>query len=127
MEPGRATGRVPAWQPSTGHHATKLVLTCHDRLPLSTSACGRAWTFTAKSFSVNGLAAAAGAMRCFVSVSIATADSSIAVRLAAPKLDSSSVVAPTAATNVVPRDASIIATANASTAAAALTGQPKRA
>ena len=33
MGPGRATGRVPAWQPSTGHHASKLVLTCHDRLP----------------------------------------------------------------------------------------------
>ena len=32
---GRWSGRVPAWQPSTGHHATKLVLTCHDRLQLS--------------------------------------------------------------------------------------------
>jgi len=29
----RWSGRVPAWQPSTGHHASKLVLTCHDRLP----------------------------------------------------------------------------------------------
>ena len=42
MGPGRWSGRVPAWQPSTGHHASKLVLTCHDQLPVVQPRRGRA-------------------------------------------------------------------------------------
>ena len=46
----------PAVQPAgfllgnleTGHHASKLVLTCHDRLPLSSPARGHGWRPTAK-------------------------------------------------------------------------------
>jgi hypothetical protein len=81
----------------------------------------------AKSFSVSGLAAAADATHCSGSVGIATADSAIAARLAAPKPDSSSGAAPTAAIRRVRKDDWIIATGNASIAAAVPTGAPQRA
>ena len=83
MEPRRWSGRVPAWQPATGHHASKLVLTCHERLPLSSPAWRRAWRFLAKSFSGSGFAGAAIAVRCSGSVGTVIGDSAIAAPPAA--------------------------------------------
>jgi len=40
---GRWSGRVPAWQPYTGHHASKLVLTCHDRAAIVQPRLRRTW------------------------------------------------------------------------------------
>ena len=101
MGPGRWSGRVPAWQPSTGHHASKLVLTCHDRLPLSSPVCGLAWRFLAKSFSGSGFAVAVDARRCSGSVSTAIAGSAIVVPPVVTKRGSSRGVARTAVTSGV--------------------------
>ena len=108
MGPSRATGWVPAWQPSTGHHASKLVLTCHDPLPVFQPAMGGHWRFMARYFSVSGFAVAADATRCSGSVSTVIVDSAMVAPPAVPKHDSSSRPAPTAATNAARKAGSTI-------------------
>jgi hypothetical protein len=100
----------PPGNPATGHHASKLVLTCHDRLPLSTPARTHGWRLMAKWFFGSGLAAASDATRCSGSASTVIADTAIAVPLAALKPGSSSDAVPTAATSGAWKDDSIIAT-----------------
>jgi streptogramin lyase len=94
----------------------KLVLTCHDRLPLSSPRLRRAWRFLANWFCGSGFAAAGDVTRCSGSVSIAIADSAIAAVCAAVKPGGNNTVLPTAATNGVRRVGSIIATGNVLTA-----------
>jgi hypothetical protein len=94
----------------------KLVLTCHDRLPLSSPRLGRAWRFLAKWFCDSGFAAAVDVRRCSGSVSTVIADSAIAARCAAGKPGDDNTVLPTAAISGVRRAGSIIATGNVPTA-----------
>jgi len=109
----RWSGRVPVWQPSTGHHASKLVLTCHDRLPLSSPVSGLAWRFMAKLLSGSGFAVAAVARRCSGSVGTVIAGSVTVVPPAVTKPGCGRGAVPTAATNEVRKAGWIIATANA--------------
>ena len=100
--------------PATGHHALKLVLTCHDRLPLSSPTRIHGWRLMAKWFFGSGFAAALDATRCSGSASTVIADTVIAVPLAALKPGSSSDAAPTAVTSAARKDGSIIATGSGS-------------
>jgi hypothetical protein len=92
---------------------SKLVLTCHDRSPLSSPACRRAWIFMARRPFVNGPVSDAG--QCSGSAGTATADIAIAVPRAGQKPGAVSGAGPTAATSVARKDGSIIATASGST------------
>ena len=65
---------------------SKLVLPCHEPLPLSKAACVGGWRFMEKWFSGREFVAARDARRHFGFVRTAIADSAIAVRLAARKL-----------------------------------------
>ena len=95
---------------------SKLVLTCHDRLPLSSPRLRRAWQVMAKWFCGNGYAAAVDVMHYSGSVTTAIAGSAIAARRAAAKPGGDNTVLPTAATSGVRRAGSIIATGNVPTA-----------
>lgn len=93
----------------------KLVLTCHDRLPLSSPRLRRAWCFLAKWFCGSGFAAAVDVMWCSGSVSTVIAVSAIAVQSAAGRPGGDNVL-PTAATSGVRRAGLIIAIGNVLTA-----------
>ena len=89
----------------------------HCRCPVP--ACDDAWRwFTAKRFCGNGFALVKAAMRFSSSAHTVTADSATAVQSAEKKPVASSGDPPTGATNGVPKDGSIIATASRRTGAA---------
>jgi len=73
-----------------------LVLTCHDRLPLSSLFCERTWPFLARRFSGNAFADALDAARCSGFASTAIEASAIAAGVAEPKHASNSTASPTA-------------------------------
>jgi hypothetical protein len=91
---------------------TKLVPPSHEPLLLSKAAPVGGWRFMEKWFSRRGFVAARDARRCSGFARTATAGSAIAARFAARKPDASSAALPTAATSVVWRAGSIIATAS---------------
>jgi hypothetical protein len=95
---------------------SKLVLTCHDRLPLSSPRLRRTWRFLAKWFCGSGFAAAVDVMWCSGSVSTVIAVSAIAAQCAAGRPGGDNTVLPTAATSGVRRAGSIIAIGNVLTA-----------
>ena len=95
---------------SAGHHASKLVLTCHDRLPLSSPAGVHRWRLMAKWFSGSEFARAANATRCSGSVNTAIVDNAIAAPLAALKPGSSNDAWRTAGTSGARKDGWTIAT-----------------
>jgi hypothetical protein len=73
------------------------------------------WRFLEKWFSGRGFVAARDARRCSGFARTATADSAIAARLAAQRLDANNTALPTAATSEVWRAGSITATGNVRT------------
>jgi hypothetical protein len=93
---------------------SKLVLRCHERLPLSKPACVGGWRFMEKWFSGREFVAARDARQRSGFARTATAGSAIAARLGAPMLGAGNAALPTAATSGVWR-ASIIATGNVRT------------
>jgi len=108
--PGIQSGNLQQVRPHI-----ELVLTCHDRSPLSSPARRRSWIFMAGRSFVNGLAL--DAARYSGSAGTVIADSAIAVPRAAPKPGAGSVAAPTAATSGARKDGSITATASGNTGA----------
>src|SRR2546426_9611681 len=93
---------------------SKLILPCHEPLPLSKPACVGGWQFREKWFSGCDFVAARDARRCSGLARTATAGSAIAAR-AAPKLGAGNAALPTGATNGAWRAGSIIATGNVHT------------
>ena len=91
---------------------SKLVLPWHEPLPLSKAACAGGWRFMEKWCSGREVVAARHAKRHSGFVRTAIADSAIAVRLAARKLDAGNAALPTTATSGVWRADSIIAIGN---------------
>ena len=116
MGPDRLHRQGPGLATLNRSPRSKLVLTCHDWLPLSSPRLGRAWRFLAKWFCGSGFAAAVDVMRCSGSVGTVIGDSAIAARCAAVKPGADNTVLPTAATSGVRRAGSIIATGNVPTA-----------
>jgi hypothetical protein len=110
--PGIQSGNLEQVRPHI-----ELVLTCHDRSPLSSPARRRAWIFMARRSFVNGLAL--DATRCSGSAGTVIADSAIAVPRAAPKPGAGSVAAPTTVISEAPKGSSIIVTDSADTAVVA--------
>jgi hypothetical protein len=94
----------------------KLVLSCHDRLPIVHSRLRRTWRLPAKWFSGHGFVAARDVRRCSGFAHAVTAGSSIAARRAALKPASGSAAPPTAAINAARKAGSIIGTGSVVTA-----------
>ena len=94
-----------------------LVLTCHDRLPLSSPVSGRTWP-QAIGFSGSAFVAAGDAMRCSGSADIVIAGSATVARVAAPKHVGNNTAAPTAAINGARKGVSTTGTAKESIVAA---------
>jgi hypothetical protein len=72
-----------------------LVLTCHDRLPLSSPFCERTWLFLASGFCDSEFAAAMDAKPFSGSAAIVIGDRAIAARVAVLKRGCNSTAAPT--------------------------------
>jgi len=95
-----------------------LVLTCHERLPLSSPRLRGTWRFMAKWFCGSGFAVAVDVMRCSGFASTAIAGSAIAAPPAAPPHDFSRGAAPTVGISGVLKAGWIIVTGNVRTGAA---------
>ena len=108
--PGIQSGNLQQVRPHI-----ELVLTCHDRSPLSSPARRRSWIFMAGRSFVNGLAL--DAARYSGSAGTVIADSATAAPNAVNKPAANSGGAPTGATKGVPKDGSIIAIASGRTGA----------
>jgi hypothetical protein len=98
----------------------KLVLPCHDRLPVVQTRLRRAWQFLAKWFSGHGFVAARDARRCSGFVRAVIVGSSTAARLAATKPGSGNTARPTAGTSEAQKADSITATGSVPTGGAKL-------
>ena len=108
---------------ATGHHTSKMFLTCHDLLPLSSPTLGHGWRLTAKLFSGSGFAAAVDAAQCSGFAGTAIVGSVIAARPAGLRPGSSNGAAQTPATNEAWRDNWITVTGSRNTANARLAGR----
>ena len=97
---------------------TKLVLPCHEPLPLSKSACEGGWRFMEKWFSGSAFAAARDARRCSGFARIVIAGNAIAARPAAPKPGAGSTGRPTAAISRVRKAGSTTGIGSSNTASA---------
>ena len=84
--------------------------------PLSSAACGNRWQLMARQFFDNGFVWVATATQCSSSARIVIADIAIAVSLAASAPGADSDAAPTAGISRAPKEDSITATGNGSTA-----------
>jgi hypothetical protein len=115
-EPRRSKQRGSGSATFMRRRPSKLVLPCHEPLPLSKLACVGGWRFLEKWFSGREFVAARDAGRCSGFVRTAIADNAIAARLAVMKLGAGNAVLPTAATSEVWRAGSIIKTGNVRTA-----------
>ena len=108
----------PGWATLNRLPVSKLVLPCHDRLPVVQTRLRRTWQFLAKWFSGHEFVAARDARRCSGFVPAVIVGSSTAARLAGTKPGSANTALPTAGTSEVQKAGSITATGSVPTGGA---------